>query len=77
MVETQGTTTETSDVLRIFPTFVWKAEVTPGVGLGIEDDVLGTLDEMRGAAAQPALGRLSGNQSRVARQTSESAIRQC
>ena len=29
MVKTQGTTTETPDVLRMFPTFVWKAEVAP------------------------------------------------
>jgi hypothetical protein len=57
MVETQGTTIETSDVLRMFPTFVWKAEVAPGVRLGIENDVLGILDEMRGAAAEPAPGR--------------------
>jgi uncharacterized protein (TIGR02466 family) len=57
MVETQGTTIETSDVLRRFPTFVWKAEVAPGVRLGFENDVLGILDEMRGAAAEPAPGR--------------------
>jgi len=57
MVETQGTTIETSDVLRMFPSFVWKAEVAPGVRLGIENDVLGILDEMRSAAAEPVLGR--------------------
>ncbi len=36
MVETNGANFEASDVLRVFPTFVWKAQVAPGVRRGIE-----------------------------------------
>ena len=57
VVETQGTTIDTSDVLRMFPTFVWRAEVAPGVRLGIENGVLRTLNEIRDASAEPARGR--------------------
>ncbi len=51
MAETHGANFEASDVLRMFPTFVWKAQVAPSVGQGIEDDVLAKLDEMRCDAA--------------------------
>ena len=57
MVETYGYNFEASDVLRLFPTFVWKAQVAPGVRQGIEDDVLDKLDEMRRDAGEPAPGR--------------------
>ena len=57
MVETSGANFEASDVLRMFPTFVWKAQVAPSVRQGIEDDVLAKLDEMRRDAGQPAPGR--------------------
>ena len=57
MSERRGITIQKSDVLRLFPTFVWKAEVSPAVRLGIEKDVLGTLHEMRSASAEPARGR--------------------
>ncbi len=57
MVETQGANFEASDTLRVFPTFVWKAQVAPGVGQGIEDDVLAKLDELRLGADEPAPGR--------------------
>ena len=57
MVETFGANFEASDVLRLFPTFVWKARVTPSVRQGIEDDVLAKLDEMRLGAGEPAPGR--------------------
>ena len=54
MAETFGANFEAPDVLRMFPTFVWKAQVTPGVRQTIEDDVLATLDEMRRDAGAPA-----------------------
>ena len=57
MAETHGANFEASDVLRMFPTFVWKAQVAPSVGQGIEDDVLAKLDEMRRDAGEPAPGR--------------------
>ncbi len=57
MVETYGADFEALDVLRMFSTFVWKAQVAPGVRQGIEDDVLAKLDEMRGGAGEPAPGR--------------------
>ena len=57
MVETYGANFEASDVLRMFLTFVWKAQVTPSVRQGIEDDVLGKLDEMRRDTGEPAPGR--------------------
>ena len=57
MVETYGANFEESDVLPMFPTFVWKAQVTPSVRQGIEDDVLAKLDEMRRDTSEPAPGR--------------------
>ncbi len=57
MVETYGANFEALDVLRMFPTFVWKAQVAPSVRQGIEDDVLAKLDEMRRDAGEPAPGR--------------------
>ena len=56
MVETYGANFEASDVLRMFPTFVWKTQVAPSVRQGIEDDVLAKLDEMRRDAGEPAPG---------------------
>ncbi len=57
MVDTQGANFEASDVLRVFPTFVWKAQVAPGVRRRIEDDVVAKLDAMRLGAGEPAPGR--------------------
>jgi uncharacterized protein (TIGR02466 family) len=57
MAETYGANFETSDVLRMFPTFVWKAQVAPSARQGIEDDVLAKLDEMRRDGSAPAPGR--------------------
>ncbi len=57
MVETFGANFEASDVLRMFPTFVWKAQVAPSARQGIDDDVLAKLDEMRRDAGEPAPGR--------------------
>ena len=57
MAETYGANFEASDVLRMFPTFVWKAQVVPSVRQEIEDDVLAILHEMRRDAGAPAPGR--------------------
>ncbi len=57
MAETHGDNLEASDVLRMFPTFVWKVQVAPSVRQEIEDDVLAKLDEMRRDAGEPAPGR--------------------
>ena len=57
MVETFGANFEESDVLRLFPTFVWKAQVAPSIRQGIEDDVVAKLDEMGRNADAPAPGR--------------------
>ena len=57
MAGTHGANFETSDMLRMFPTFVWKVQVAPSVRQGIEDDVLAKLDEMRRDAGEPAPGR--------------------
>ncbi len=57
MVKTFGANFNASDVLRMFPTFVWKAQVVPSARQGIDDDVLAKLDEMRRDAGEPAPGR--------------------
>ncbi len=57
MVETYGANFEALDVLRMFPTFVWKAQVAASVRQGIEDDVLAKLDAMRRDAGEPVPGR--------------------
>ena len=57
MVETDAVNFEASDVLRLFPSFVWKAQMAPSVRQGIEKDVLAKLDEMRLGAGDPAPGR--------------------
>ena len=57
MVETYGANFEALDVLRMFPTFVWKAQAAPSVRQGIEDDVLAKLDAMRRDAGEPVPGR--------------------
>ena len=56
MAETYGANFETSDVLRMFPTFVWKAQVAPSVRQGIEEDVFAKLDELRRDADPPVPG---------------------
>ena len=57
MVEIYGANFEASDVLRMFLTFVGKAQVTPSVRQGIEDDVLAKTDEMRRDAGEPPPSR--------------------
>ena len=58
MVEAYGANFEASDVLRMFPTFVWKAQVAPSARQEIEDDVIAKLDEMRRDAGEPAPDRV-------------------
>ena len=57
MVETDAVNFEASDVLRLFPSFVWKTQMAPGIRQGIEKDVVAKLDEMRLGAGKPAPGR--------------------
>ena len=57
MVENFGSNFEASDMLRMFPTFVRKAQVAPNVRQGIEMDVLSKLDEMSRDAGEPTPGR--------------------
>ncbi len=57
MVEIYGANFEASDVPRMFPTFVWEAQVAPSIRQGIEADVLAKLDEMRRDAGEPVPGR--------------------
>jgi len=56
MVETLGVEFESSDMLRMFPTLVWKAQVAPSVRQKIEDDVLAKLDDMRCGVGESAPG---------------------
>jgi uncharacterized protein (TIGR02466 family) len=56
MTEIYGANFEASDVLRMFPTFVWKGQVAPSVRQEIEDDVLAKLGEMRHDAGELAPG---------------------
>ena len=56
MTEIHGANFEASDVLRMFPTFVWKGQVAPSVRQEIEDDVLAKLGEMRHGAGELAPG---------------------
>ena len=56
MVEIPGVAFESSDILRMFPTLVWKAQVAPSVRQKIKDDVLAKLDDMRCGAGEPAPG---------------------
>ncbi len=56
MAETYGANFAASDVIRMFPTFVWKAQVAPSVRQWIEDDVLAKLDKLRRDAGEPVPG---------------------
>lgn len=47
MVKKHGPGIEAADVLRMFPTFVWKAELEPDVHQRINASIVGKLDRMR------------------------------
>src|SRR5258708_1724521 len=46
MTKQPGRKFQTSDVLRMFPTFVWKAELRPEVYTPINDSILRSLGEI-------------------------------
>ena len=47
MATTNETIFEATDALRIFPTFVWKAELKPMIHQELNQNIIGTLDEIR------------------------------
>src|SRR5229473_1126847 len=51
MAEPAGQEFQKSDLLRMFPTFVWKAELRPEVYQPINDQILRTLGELRAPLA--------------------------
>ncbi len=56
MTRQLGQKSQNSDVLRMFPTFVWKAELTPEVYKPINDPILQTPGEI----GTPLAGLMSG-----------------
>ena len=46
-----------TDVLRMFPTFVWKAELEPEVHRRINSSIIQRLEVLRGSAPEPAPGQ--------------------
>ena len=46
-----------TDILRIFPSFVWKAELEPKIHRRLGSDIIGTLDGIRRALPELAPGR--------------------
>ncbi len=46
-----------TDVLRMFPTFVWKAELEPEVHRGINKDIIHKLEQIKRSGPQPAPGQ--------------------
>ena len=56
MVENDETKFEAADVLRMFPTFVWKAELKPEVHQRINGTIVRTLDRIRRSLPELAPG---------------------
>lgn len=54
MARNHGSNCESADVLRMFPTFVWKAELNPDVHRRLNSKILRKLDQLR--ETMPALG---------------------
>ena len=46
-----------TDVLRMFPSFVWKAELKPKIHRRLNEDIISMLDGMRRTLPEPAPGR--------------------
>ena len=46
-----------TDVLRIFPSFVWKADLEPKIHRRLGADIIATLDGIRRTLPEPALGQ--------------------
>ena len=57
MVDNDETKFEPADVLRIFPTFVWKAELKPEVHQRINGTIVRTLDRIRRSLPELAPGQ--------------------
>ena len=57
MAKKHATIFEAVDVLRMFPTFVWKAELMPEVNLRINQQVIGKLDQIRQTMPELAPGQ--------------------
>ena len=52
-----GTVFAATEVLRMFPTFVWKAELEPGVIEKINKDLIPRLEQLRERSPEPARGQ--------------------
>ncbi len=57
MTKNHGSDIEAADVLRMFPTFVWKAELKPDVHKRINGNILTKLDQLREALPELAPGQ--------------------
>ena len=57
MAGTHKTIFETADVLRVFPTFVWKAELEPKLLLRIKKNIITKLDQIRQTVPEIASGQ--------------------
>jgi uncharacterized protein (TIGR02466 family) len=57
MTKNHGSDIEAADVLRMFPTFVWKAELKPDVHKRINGNILTKLDQLRETLPELAPGQ--------------------
>jgi uncharacterized protein (TIGR02466 family) len=57
MAKNQASNIEATDVLRMFPTFVWKAELKPNVYREINEIILRKLDQLRDPLPELAPGQ--------------------
>ncbi len=57
MIKNHGSDIEAADVLRMFPTFVWKAELKPDVHKKINGNILAKLDQLRETLPELAPGQ--------------------
>ena len=57
MTKNHGPDIEAADVLRMFPTFVWKAELKPDVYQEINENILTKLDQLRETLPELAPGQ--------------------
>jgi uncharacterized protein (TIGR02466 family) len=57
MTKNHGSDIEAADVLRMFPTFVWKAELKPDVHKKINENILAKLDQLRETLPELAQGQ--------------------
>ncbi len=57
MTENHGLYVEAPDVLRMFPTFVWKADLEPVVHQSLNENIIRALDQLRRDEPELAPGR--------------------